>query len=147
VRPSAEDRAQIDELVARYNRAINAPDRDEFLSVFTEDAVWVSAMGGRMEGRAELAEFFDRLCTDDAFDGFRGGQHWVANRVYDVVGDGRVRTWSNFMFVVPRAHGVHIALQGSYDDTFVRSGDGWLLAERIVTYLGDDQGRWSADRA
>jgi len=144
--PPADDRAAIDETIARYNRAINANDREEFLSVFTADAVWISPMGGRSQGSEELGAFLDNLFADDRFADLRAGQHWVANRIYDRVEADRVETWANFMFVVPRSPGgVHVALQGNYLDVFERQEDGrWLLAQRTVEYLGNDEGRWVA---
>lgn len=148
-RPGAEDRAAIEELVARYNRAINANDREEFLSVFTDDAVWISPMGGRSQGPEELGAFIDGLFAEERFADLRAGQHWVGNRIYDAVEDDRVETWSSFMFVGPRRDGgVRVALQGSYRDVFVRDpARGWLLAERSVEYIGDERGRWSPPEA
>lgn len=137
----AEDRAQLDELIARYNRAINNGDRAEFLSVFTEDAVWISPMGGRYEGHEQLGAFLERLFSEDRFEPVRAGQHWVTNRIFGDVRDDGVSCWSNFMFILPRPTGVHIAMMGNYRDEFSRRGGRWLLRHRTVEIVGDDSGR------
>jgi ketosteroid isomerase-like protein len=132
--PSLEDLALIEDTTARYNRSIHTGDRDEFLAVFTDDAVWDSPLEGKLTGHAELGPWFDGYSAS-ASD-FHGGQHWVTNRVFDEVSDDAVRTWTTWFFLAPGGGTPHIPVMGEYHDELVRQDGRWRIRHRRIVITG-----------
>jgi uncharacterized protein (TIGR02246 family) len=131
--PSGDDRALIDEAVARYNRAFDLEDQDELVSVFTENGVWTSPMFGDKVGRKGIGEFFTEFCADDSREDLtRHGQHWVTNQIFDEVSPERVKMWSNFSFYIATATGPQLTVMGRYHDILVKEDGRWLFEHRII---------------
>ena len=129
-RLAPEDRALIDDIVARYNRSIDNGDRKEFLSVFTEDGVWVSPLMGTFEGHEALAGWFDDYFSTPSDHQY--GQHRVTNMIFDKVEEDRVEMWSNWILTSPHNDGPHVTVMGNYYDVIVRQGDRWLFQKRTI---------------
>jgi uncharacterized protein (TIGR02246 family) len=129
-RLAPEDRALIDDIVARYNRALDTGDKDEFLSVFTEGGVWVSPLMGTFEGHQALGEWFDDYYSKPSDHQY--GQHRVTNTIFDKVEDDRVEMWCNWILVSPHHDGPHVTVMGNYYDIIVRKGDRWLFEKRTI---------------
>lgn len=56
-----EQRSALRQVVADLQSAQEREAVDDFVRLFHEDAVWVTAMGKRLTGRAEIAEFTGRV--------------------------------------------------------------------------------------
>ncbi len=119
---SAEDLAEINQLYARYNWAIDAGDAEGYAATFTADGVFNANVG------------------HDAIVKFAQGFH---------AGLGaRVRHWNTNLLVLPTATGAHgqvylvlvdfstkpatIAASASYSDELVKTVQGWRFTKRAT---------------
>jgi ketosteroid isomerase-like protein len=124
------NRVQIEELVARYNKAIDTGDADSWADTFTEDGEFHGVVGS-FHGRAELHGFAKAYATEEQYAEFASAQHWVTNMVIE--GDGDDATmFSHLMMVAPAEGGGRIILVGSYEDTLRKVGGGWRFTKRVV---------------
>jgi len=119
-----EDRLDIEELVIRYFRAIDAMDMAEVTSMFAADARF-----GEQVGREAIVEF--QGASRRAMGVAIHTPHYV-----DVVFDGHDRAVG--------AVGAHCELERGgaclvgalrYNDSYVRSPGGWVFAARDVEYF------------
>lgn len=93
-RPSPEDRAEIQELYARYSWALDTGDTDAYVALFTEDAEaseetrsgTVEVYKGREEIRKLVRKFHERA-------DFPGHQLQMAQFVFEPDPQGRPQHW------------------------------------------------------
>jgi uncharacterized protein (TIGR02246 family) len=134
---SAEDRALIDDLFARYNRSIDTGDKEEFVNLYTEDGVWVSPMEGTFEGREALGAWIDEFYARDS--PYHQGQHRVTNVIFDSVEPGRCEVWCNWTFVASKDGGPRLTVMGNYIDVLVKEDDRWLFEKRTIEIIANNQ--------
>lgn len=136
--PDEQVRHLIEDTMYRYNRSIDTGDKDEFLSVFTTNGVKSSpTYWGDLVGHEELTTWFDKFYGGPDFKRFQGGQHRIANLIYNSVETDEIRTWCNFTLVVPGERAPYISVIGNYHDTFVPVGDRWLFKRRSIEIVKD----------
>ena len=127
---SIEDKLEINELIARYNVAIDSGDAVGWARTFTPDGVF-DGIVGRFEGRDEIADFARRYWTDPQYEDFRSCQHWVNNVLIE--GDGDAATpRADHQMVQPTKSGGRILLVARYNDTLRRLDGEWLFSRRRV---------------
>jgi SnoaL-like domain len=125
------DVLSIDDTIARYNRGMDGPDREVFLSAFTDDAVWASPSVGAFEGLDALGDWFDSRYPKDA--SHRRRQHRVTNRRYTATSETRLEMWSNFIVLALAEEGPQVIDMGNYTDVLIRDADrGWLIGSRSI---------------
>lgn len=124
------DRVEIEDLVARYNKAIDTGDAEGWAATFTEDGEFHGIVGD-FKGRAELVAFVEAYATEEQFAEFASAQHWVTNIVLEGGGD-HAEMFAHLMMVAPQAEGGRIILVGRYEDTLRRVDGRWLFAQRTV---------------
>jgi len=122
------DRTAILELLARYCHACDDGDFEELVTVFAPDGRFDYG-GDVVAGRAALGDYFAQVQTPE-----RRGKHLVTNAVVTVDGD-RATVVSDWLFLAFVEGVLTPRLTGRYDDVLVRGGDGWVIAERVVTPL------------
>jgi ketosteroid isomerase-like protein len=125
-------RAAITELITRYAALNDAGDWDAVAALYTED--------GRMNRPTAPDEFISgRAAILAAFRSRprRASRHIVANVLVTLEGEARARASSQILLFTGSAAedgGLPILspapLVGSYDDTLVKTADGWLFALR-----------------
>jgi hypothetical protein len=124
------DRMEIQDLLVDYSHAIDTRSWDALDQVFTPDAfIDYTAMGG-VEGR--LPEIKAWLAKTMPI--FSSTQHMVATSKVTIDGDvaeGRTICHNPMIFAGDEEK-PNIMMCGLwYRDKFVRTGDGWRIAERI----------------
>ena len=127
-----EDRAEIEELMARYAWALDTGDVDGFVACFCRDGalVWDAfEEPERWQGAEALrhfAAFFRSLPTS------AGRQHHVSNTLVTASGDG-ASSRSYVAVAVRQGQGPHLlSVMGYYEDRFRREEGHWRLAERVI---------------
>ncbi len=65
---SAEDKIEIQELVIRYNRAIDSGDAVGWVDTFTADGVFESLRVGTFTGREELRRLATEFWTEPLYE-------------------------------------------------------------------------------
>lgn len=122
------DRLEIQDLLAAYSDAIDRRDWDALDRVFTPDAtIDYTETGG---ARGDLPFIKDYLAR--GLKPFSGFQHMVGLPLLTIDGDeARGRTILFNPMVLTKDGAEHVFFVGLwYRDRFVRTPDGWRIAER-----------------
>lgn len=133
----ADDRAEIENLTARYIIALDAGDLDTYASTFTPDGVLIWA-GGTEHGRAEIRQGLAGFGTGrkklpaDATERPRT-IHVMTNHRIDVTGDTAkaVAMWMAFTNETPDKT-FKVLEFGHYEDELVKTGGHWLFKQRHI---------------
>ena len=124
------DRLEIQDLLVDYSHAIDTRDWDALDRIFTADAfIDYSAFGGSSGDLGTTKQFLATALVD-----FPSFQHMVATSKVTVDGDSAVgRTiCHNPMVLSEGEKGTQLMFCGLwYVDRFVRTPDGWRIAERV----------------
>lgn len=134
----AQDRAEIEDLMARYLFAIDYFDWDAYIATFAPDAELEFA-SGTYRGHAEIREAVTRFSEGiGRFYHTEDGQpaklrHVVLQSVIRVEGD---RAWGTTLWVEMANHGpndeMKMGTYGLYEDEFSRIDGRWLIRRRNV---------------
>jgi hypothetical protein len=123
--PSPEDHVAISDLLARYCLALDVHDVEEWVGLFTPDAVY-EVYGRSFEGHEGLR----RMATAAP-----GGLHLGGPPVIEVLDVDHARTNRNLLFV---ERGVGEPRCAVYDDELVRTPAGWRIARCRCRFIGPD---------
>jgi ketosteroid isomerase-like protein len=128
---SPSDHADITELVARFDDAVNRRDVAEFSSLWCDDAVWEIESPMRMttEGAAQIVATWQQML---------GGTRWLFcgsfAGVLQVNGDAATGRWS-YIETGTSADGKGYDNRAICEDQYARQGDRWLFRHRRYVYL------------
>ena len=129
------DRAEINDLLLRYSEALNAADWESWAACFTEDAQLDYTTAGGVAGSVQDAVTWLSQ-TLVAFD-MRIGR--ISNVLPTFVGADEARVSSQYSMTMRIAGDTptYIDAAGWYDDTVVRTANGWRLANRYerIAYM------------
>lgn len=137
-RSYAEDRAEIEDLMARYLFAIDYNDWDSYVETFAPDGVLEFASGtsvGRPAIRAMVAKFAEGIGrfyhTEDGKPAKL--RHVVLQSVIRVEG---TRAWGRTLWLEMANHGpgdtMKMGTYGIYEDEFEKLNGHWFIAKRNV---------------
>lgn len=122
---TADDRAEIVELFARYAWAGDTGDVDGYVSLFTEDGIF-DGVSGYYEGREGQTRLVEEMKVGPRS---RGIQHWVSNSVFD--GTAEECVVKSMCFAPRRIENEHaIVFVGYYVDTCVKVDGAWRFKIR-----------------
>ena len=134
----AQDRAQIEDLMARYLFAIDYNDWDSYVETFAPDGVLEFARGsttGRPAIRDMVAAFAETIGkTYHTEDGKPAKlRHVVLQSMIRVEGN---RAWGRTLWLEMANHGpqdtMKMGTYGIYEDEFKKQDGQWLIAKRRV---------------
>src|SRR5512145_1004650 len=136
----AEDRAQIEDLQARYLFALDFFDLDTYVSTFTEDGV-MDIIEYKVKGRAAIRKAIEdsksvfNLSANKVPEGLypATGRHNITNIVIKVDGDkayGR-SYWFHYSNDNPERKAA-LDGYGHYEDEMVKVNGQWLFSKRII---------------
>lgn len=132
-RSADDDRAAIVQLTIDYCWALDTGAWDDLRSVFTPDVVADLGAGGQHG----IDEIIDRVSS--ALGPLDDSQHMVTNHqvTIDGSGDGATgRCYVQAQHVRDEAEGGSLyTVGGRYEDRFVRTDDGWRIAERHIVVM------------
>ena len=127
---TAADKIEIHELVARYNRAIDTGQAEDWAATFIADGEFEGVVG-HYKGTAELVAFVREYSSNPKYAEFRVGQHWVNNLIID--GDENEATlFCHQLMIRPGAGAAEINLMGWYDDRLRKENGAWRFVKRKV---------------
>jgi uncharacterized protein (TIGR02246 family) len=131
--PNTEDELAIRNALARIAQYADSGDLADYAALFTEDARWEMPDGeGSRTGRAAIrAAGADRRTGRFTGPGSHT-RHIVGTVAVTVTGDTAVAD-SYWQFYGNTDTAPELRSMGAYRDTFVRTPEGWRLAERLIT--------------
>lgn len=131
------DRIAITDVINRYGTTIDAGDYEGLASCFSPDAVVRYGGGREFRGGEAVAEFVKGATVE-----LVAQQHLLGN--HEIALDGDRATATTYLHATQiegeEAGGGVIVTGGIYRDVLVRTGGGWLIAEREM------QGLWRERR-
>jgi len=140
-RQSLFDRAEIEELVARYVHALDTRDADAYASVFTEDAVY-EVPGTVYRGRDAIRKIVTDLTAGREARIASGEQpvdlyHVMSNSSIEILGATEARHISYAQTVRAADGGQFIVgFMGRYEDEIVKRDGRWQIANRrLVSFV------------
>jgi uncharacterized protein (TIGR02246 family) len=136
-----QDRAEIEELVARYVTALDTRDADMYAEVFTEDAIY-DVTGTIYEGRAAIRKIVTDLQESRARNEAQGIQsaalyHVMSNSSIELIDENRARHTSYAQTVRAAENGEFIVgFMGRYEDVIVKRDGRWQIQSRkLVSFV------------
>jgi hypothetical protein len=121
---STADRLEIQDLVARYNTALDGGGIDAWVSLFAgEQSLTVST--GTYVGAKQLAAFALGFLAK-----FSSVRHLGSNLVIE--GDGNLATMSSYLQVIDVSDGVRFIATGFYRDQLVKVDGRWRFSVRVL---------------
>ena len=136
-----DDRAEIEDLQARYLFALDFHDPDLYVSTFTEDGV-LDYGSGDVKGRQAIKDVIARMPKPAAVAGKRDGaaRHNISNIVIKVDGNKAksVSAWFHYSNDNPDRRGVFDGF-GHYEDELVKVNGKWLFTKRHIYNEGRDE--------
>jgi hypothetical protein len=146
----AEDRAQIEELQARYMFGLDFRDPEAYAATFTEDGV-LDYGAGKIQGREAIAAMVADMRAGDeearASDesGLRpaAGRHNITNIVIEIDGDHATGTayWFHMGNDNPE-RAAQLNSFGHYEDELVKVDGEWLFSLRKI--YNEQVAEWAA---
>ena len=150
----AEDRAQIEDLQARYMFALDFGDLDTYVSTFTEDGI-LDIVGMKWQGREEIKKGLSNMAppedeataeveeTPDVQEEVAAkeeqalypatGRHNITNIVIKVDGDKAVgRAYWFHMGNNNPERKAQLDSYGYYEDEMVKVDGQWLFSKRVI---------------
>lgn len=139
----ADDRAEIEDLQARYLFALDFRDPDLYVSTFTEDGI-LDVGSGEITGREAIKQTIARMPQPAAAPGMRPavGRHNISNIVIKIEGDtASARAyWFHYSNDNPTRAGVFDGF-GHYEDELVKVNGRWLFAKRRI--YNENRDEWA----
>lgn len=122
-----EDIHEIGQLRARYCQALDDGRWDELADTFTDDGAFVGLSTAR--GREEMLEFFPQLNASTVTSWW----HFSSNETVEL--DGGTATGTTWLLQPCVVDGESQIAAGRYEDTMVRTVQGWRFTERRVSFF------------
>lgn len=135
----AEDRAAIENLMARYMFALDWQDADEYASTFVSDGI-LDWAGGIIQGRESIRtecrtmrEYFLRLATAHAPKRRPRMRHFITNIVLEIDGDQAAgRAYWFELDNDTRNRWPYAGGYGHYEDRLRKVDGRWLFSHRKI---------------
>jgi hypothetical protein len=137
---TADDRAEINELLSRYAWAMADKDWTAWRATLTADATVDYTTAGGVAGTADEAMAW----LEQTMGGFDVAMSAVGNAVItdtsdsvagESAGSAGVRSLYRMVMRIPGDAPTYLEASGWYNDTVVRTDDGWRIATRFEQML------------
>jgi uncharacterized protein (TIGR02246 family) len=127
------DLDQIRYNLAAYCQACDDGRFDDLAALFTPDGTF-TVMGATHTGRDDIKAFISAGQPPEL-----RGKHICANSLVDIDASGATATGTvDYIFVGRTSEGLQITSAGRYNDTFVRTDDGWRFRSRRIAFVGEE---------
>jgi ketosteroid isomerase-like protein len=118
-----DDIEAIRQLTARYNRASDEGQVEDWLACYTPDATFTRSNAGKtFSGREELRSVL--------LDTTVAARHVTTDFVIDVHGDAATQTC--YLLFLDRRKNFTVSMFGTYHDTLVKLDGSWYFRSRLL---------------
>lgn len=131
------DHCQISDIVALYGRLYDDGRIDDFMGLFTPDAIfhpnWPGVAPDRVVGTADLTSFFAAARAGSTTQGVMP-RHATTNVLIRATGAGRAEATLSMLYTESRGSEVMVRMVGQYDFSFVRIDGRWFIDQWSMRY-------------
>ncbi|GAB2862119.1 hypothetical protein GCM10022221_72440 [Actinocorallia aurea] len=127
------DELEIRNVVARAAQYADTGDLDDYAALFTEDARWAMPGFPEKNGRAAIRAAGEARRAEGQTGPGSASRHLVSTVAVALDGDRAVADSYWQFFVETASEAPRLFSMGAYRDSFVRTGQGWRIAERAIT--------------
>jgi 3-phenylpropionate/cinnamic acid dioxygenase small subunit len=132
--------AEIRTVLARIAQLADTGDLDEYISMFTDDAVWAMPANPSMGMEANSRQGHEAIqagARERRASGLQGPgtftRHVLTTVAIDVETEERATVRSYYLFFATTSTTPTLRTMGQYDDVLVKGERGWQLAHRTIT--------------
>ena len=123
---STEDKIVIQELMTRYNLAIDNQNIDEWSNTWTDDWIWTTTFG-EAKGKTELKNMANQITNNFA----NGKRHLLTNIIIEDISTNNIANAKSYLTVLEAHDTPEVVATGVYSDTLKKDGNGkWKFFQR-----------------
>jgi ketosteroid isomerase-like protein len=124
---NTEDKIFIEELIAKYNLALDNSNIDEWINTWLDDGIWTTTFG-EAKGKTELKNMANQITNEFA----NGKRHVSTNIVIeDTSTNSSMASAISYLTVIDAQNRPEVIATGVYNDTLKKDGSGkWKFFQR-----------------
>jgi ketosteroid isomerase-like protein len=119
------DKIVIQELIAKYNLAIDYNKLDEWVNTWTDDGVW-STPFGEAKGKTELNNMINQITNE-----FANGKRHLSTNIMIEGAPNDMASAKSYLTVIEAQKGPEVVASGTYSDIIKKNNNGeWKFFQR-----------------
>jgi ketosteroid isomerase-like protein len=125
-----DDKIKIQELIGKYNLALDSKNIDEWTNTWTDDGVWTTTFG-EAKGKTELKHMVYKITNEFA----SGKRHVSTNVVIEdesssTTNNGSIANAISYLTVIDAQNTPAVVATGVYSDTLKKDSGRWKFFQR-----------------
>jgi uncharacterized protein (TIGR02246 family) len=122
---NTSDRITIQELIAKYNLAIDNKNIDEWTNTWTDDGIWTTTFG-EAKGKTELNNMINQVTNEFA----SGKRHFSTNIMIEDA-QNNMASAKSYLTVIEAKKTPEVVASGTYSDILKKNNNGeWKFVQR-----------------
>jgi len=119
------DRITIQELMAKYNLALDNKNLDEWINTWADDGVWTTTFG-EAKGKTELKNMIDQVTNE-----FTSGKRHVSTNIVIEDAQNNMANARSYLTVIEAKKTPEVVASGTYSDIIKKNNNGeWKFVQR-----------------
>jgi ketosteroid isomerase-like protein len=120
-----EDKITIQELITKYNLAIDNTRLDEWINTWTDDGIWTTTFG-EVKGKSELKNMINQITNEFA----SGKRHFSTNIIIEET-QNNMASANSYLTVIEAYKSPQVVASGTYSDILKKNNTGeWKFFQR-----------------
>lgn len=120
-----EDKIDIQELIAKYNIALDNKNIDDWTNTWTDDGVW-STPFGEAKGKTELKNMINQVTNE-----FASGKRHLSTNIIIQDAPNNMTTAKSYLIVTEAKKNPEVVASGAYIDTLKKDANSkWKFVQR-----------------
>ena len=122
---NTSDRITIQELIAKYNLAIDNKHLNEWINTWTDDGVWTTTFG-EAKGKTELHNMIDQVTNE-----FANGKRHLSTNIIIEDAPNNMAGAKSYLTVIEAKKTPEVVASGTYSDIIKKNNNGeWKFVQR-----------------
>ena len=120
-----EDKITIQELITKYNLAIDNKRLDEWINTWTDDGIWTTTFG-EAKSKSELKNMINQITNEFA----SGKRHFSTNIIIEAT-QNNMASANSYLTVIEAYKSPQVVASGTYSDILKKNNTGeWKFFQR-----------------